>query len=499
MINENMSYNYNEKNNKYYWSDFFDPQNRLMILKNNTNFFLDDEALEELLKKKATFWKKRNLSFRQYIKAYYEDFNNVLIDSIKKLTSIEDGTDILYIWWNYTRILEKTIWLDNVLDITDEEIKHANLNKSKYHNSYHINIVNDDETLRSIIDNEYILLDLETTWFNKLNQIIEFWWIIYNRKINKDRLDEITKIKNDSTLLGMLKYIKMDYIKDNFNIIKNISKELIDYMSNETYWSIVNENWEEIFINIENNLIEENILWWFDFWSLLIKKELFIEKINKIILSWNIDNVGLKYNRQIHFYLEHYKDFSNSMNESIHHIKNETRTKKWLKSDVVIKWLNKLLDWAIILAHNAKFDMSKIEEFYNDFKIKWPKIKAIYDTINIFQFINKQIKIADKISFYNLDYITKLYLWVDLKSLDFAWWDNSNKDRHTAIYDVKLTNRNLIKAYEAYKSYIDDNSELLINEILNNVSKGKEKSKKQKKSKNTKEQLVGDDIIRQLF
>jgi len=112
----NKEYNRDEINKKYYGYKYFDVNNRLEILKNNSNFKLDDETLEELVKQKCSFWSKRNLSFRQYIKAYYEDFKDKLQEEIKKMTSLNDKGDVILLWWNYNRVLEITIWLDNVLE-----------------------------------------------------------------------------------------------------------------------------------------------------------------------------------------------------------------------------------------------------------------------------------------------------------------------------------------------------------------------------------------------
>ena len=113
---ENKEYNRDEVNKKYYWYRYFDVNKRLEILKNNNNFKLSDEDLEELVKQKCSFWSKRNLSFRQYIKAYYEDFREKLQEEIKKMTALNDKWDIILLWGNYNRVLEITIWLDNVLD-----------------------------------------------------------------------------------------------------------------------------------------------------------------------------------------------------------------------------------------------------------------------------------------------------------------------------------------------------------------------------------------------
>jgi len=47
----------------------------------------------------------------------------------------------------------------------------------------------------------------------------------------------------------------------------------------------------------------------------------------------------------------------------------------------------------VVLAHNINFDMTKIAHFFNDFKVKGPNVKKIVDTMDIFQLINKKVKI----------------------------------------------------------------------------------------------------------
>lgn len=484
--------NFNNANTKYYWYEFFDINNRVNILKNNTNFYLSNNDLEELVKKKCTFWNKRNLSFRQYIKAYYTDFKEKIVDEVRKLTSLDPLSDVLMIWWNYNRVLEITAWLDNVLDddLSEEDIEKKNKEVSVL-NNYKIDRVSKYQEIKDILKGEYILLDLETTWFNKLNQIIEFWCVVYNRAINLNTINETQYINNEKLFLSIFKYFKSEFINDNFDKFIELSTIVKDYNNNfnKELENKINSNiefnveykYEQVYENIFTEYNKNNKSIIIDF----LNNNNFIENLSKNItldILFDkfkiIDNFDFKYNKKIHFYIEHYKDYSNKMNESIHHITNETRTKKWKKIDDIIPALQKLLDGWVILAHNAWFDMWKISEFFNDFKIKWPNIKAAYDTINFFQIINKEMNISNKVSFYNLDYLTKLYLWVNLSIAD----DESSKDRHTAIYDVNLTNANLNKAINVAESYIKDKEHNLINEILINIWKWivEKKSKKEK-------------------
>jgi len=449
-----MAFNPNLKNEKYYWNIYFDVNKRLNILKNNTNFILSDDEIEELVKKKCTFWNKRNLSFRQFIKAYYEDFKAKLIEEIKKLTSLDPNSDVLLLWWNYTRVLEKTIWLDNII----ENEKTKMLPKT----FYTIDRFSKYEEIKKVLANEYLMLDLETTWFNKLNQIIEFGWIIYNRKITKteERIWEAKYIANEKLLLSIFKYFDEKYLywEDWYDIILELS----------IYWL----ECQKSKIKLDKEVLKE-IISRFDFNYSNLTEVSLLEKFELI------NNFDLIYNKQIHFYVEHYKDFSNKMNESIHHISNDKRTSVWKKTEDILPALHKLLTGQVVLAHNALFDISKISEFFNDFKYKWPKINKIYDTINLFQIINREMWIGDKINLYNLDYLSKLYLGINLSS---SSWD-ATQDRHTAIYDVKLTNRNVIKAQDTINAYILDNWTPLINDLLKNIWKDK-KVKLDKATKN---------------
>ena len=301
----------------------------------------------------------------------------------------------------------------------------------------------------NILEDEFLLFDTETTWFNKLNQMIEFWWIIYNKKIKKD-LKSIQQVKkevfNENLLLSIIKFLSEDFLLNNkgLDLLENLSKDLIEN----------NLNKEEIINKFLNNLKPEYLI------------NINIESL-KIKLLQNITNYKLTYNKKIHFYFELYKDYVTETTYNVHHISNELIVQKWLPIERILKGLYDLLEGQTILAHNIKFDITKIEEFFNDFKFNWPKIKKIIDTMDIFQVFNKEIKIDSKVYSYSLDKLSKLYLW-----LDFKIENESAQDRHTAIFDVKLTYKNLLKIKDLIKEYLEYEKLLLleINIIENNIN-----------------------------
>jgi len=284
----------------------------------------------------------------------------------------------------------------------------------------------------NILEDEFLLFDTETTWFNKLNQMIEFWWIIYNKKIKKN-LKSIQQIKKevfeDNLLLNIVKFLSNDFLLKNswLELLENLSKELVNNNTNKKniIWNFIKEIKETdlININIEN----------FEF-----------------ILNNKITNYKLTYNKKVHFYFELYKDYVTETTYNVHHISNELLQQKWLPIERILKGLYDLLEWQVILAHNINFDITKIKEFFNDFKYNWPNIKMIIDTMDIFQVFNKEIKIESKVYSYSLDKLSKLYLW-----LDFKIENESAQDRHTAIFDVKLTYKNLLKIKNIIIDYIE--------------------------------------------
>lgn len=437
-----MNLNYRQENTNIYWSWYLDYKYRLDIIKDNYSFYLDDEKLDELLKKKCAFWNKRNLTYKWYIRSHYTEYKDALQKVLIKTTSLEDESDAIFLWANDTRI--RNIILD-IPYYLDKEL----LNNNKFS----IYKPNNFLEVEKLLNDEYFLFDTETTWFSKLSQIIEFWWILYNRKIYKNRINEARDYwkKTQESVLNIFNYISDELLNSNTELFNNIKD--------------ISEN-----INLDINEKKEKL------------KE--ITNVNENIIN-RLKIFDFKYNKVIHFYIKPYKDFSNSETLNVHKIKNEKLIEEWKDPQSVVVWLYKLLHNKTIIAHNVEFDILKLIELFNDFDYKIPPMKKIIDSIHIFQKINEELGIFNQISKYSLSYLSKLYLWIDP---DIDEWDivtNSNNkfsnQRHTAIYDVKLTNQNIQKSL-SYTKRKDD--KIFINDLLLNINKWQKSMKNNKNNDN---------------
>jgi len=427
-------FDYEEQLKKYFWYGYLDINKRLEILHNNNNWFLEKKDLIELLEKTAAFWKwrKERWKYKTYIKKDYDDFLSSLKEEVKKNTSLSPESDAILLWANHKNIIYYINW---ELEI-NEKIKEKTFTKYTIKELYEL------KEIKNILDNEFFLLDTETTWFNELNQIIEFGWIIYNRKVdNSDlRLKEVLNVKNikSNSILSIFKYIQYDFLKEKwFFIIKE-------------YATLLEENSKYK----KSNKEEERIKYFSLLEELSNKLKDYLININKKEFDYLlvlIDDFNLVHNRKIHFYIKPYKDYITDITYNVHHITNDLITEKGIEIDKVWNGLYKILENQHILAHNVWFDMTKIVELFNDLKLKWPKVKGFYDTINIFQVLNNELDIWNKITKFNLDYLSKVYLGVNL-NLE----TENTKDRHTAIFDVKLTKSNIDKVYNDVKKYKDN-------------------------------------------
>lgn len=488
-----------QKITNFYWWDFFSNKERLEILKNNSNYILTFEELNELLSKKSSIW-NRNLSYRQNIRPTaskksetvynsYNNFKSKLEFKISNLTSLDYKSDLLYLWWNWNRIYE--ILLNDVIHEYDSEEDFSKLDKDKkqeikikkekelenlkkeddyilkqyIHTNYEKDKIKDYEHLLDIVNSEFVLLDLETTGFYNLHQIIEFGWRCYNREFRKtlERIEEVKKIKTKENFLSVVKFFNTDYLyySDGYELLKSISNHIISKINNDYQISDIVKT--EDFNDIVNKI---------DFWQSNINKETFISMILKMNVFY------FKYSLQVHFYIKQYKDYVNKFNEWIHHISNDIIQTQWKTLEESCNAIYKFLNNQVVLAQNSDFDLLKISELFNDAKKKWPKIKNIYDTINIFTEWHKKLWIANLVTYNSLDYITKLYTGVDMKDATLSW----TKDRHTAIYDVNLTKKMVDYVVNTNKEYDDakdtETKEKIINRLLKNINKEKKEKKK---------------------
>lgn len=425
-----MNYFNNNKNWEYdwYWKGKLDHNKRLEIFKDNYNFYLEEKELTELLGRKSPWqWNITNLA---YLRSNYTTFLSKMKYFVKNLTSLEEEAVPLLLWWNISRITHKI-----ALAKTEEEQKVSNylFEEALYNNlKYSLYKVANSKEIKDIINWEFFLFDTETTGFTKLSQIIEFWGILYNRKALKSRMPEVRAywLKNRKSVLFLFNYLTDTVIQETtaYKEIKQIS------LSEDLSKQDKQDKILELIKNYEPN-----------------------SKITEEVVR-EIDDFNFTYNRSVHFYIKPYKDVSNDQVQAVHWISLDKTIEQWLEVKEVIKALKKFLEGKIVIWHNVDFDIKKLAEMFNDFDEEMPKFNKIIDSINIFQVLNKELWISSKVNKYNLDYITKLFLWVS---------DNEAEDRHTAIYDVKLTYQNILKAIKE----LDNKTDLSIQLLLQNISK----------------------------
>lgn len=426
-----------------YWNWYLDNTYRRDLLEDNYNFYMTEEELLELLKTKYPYW---NLTYQEYLITNYNKFLSNINLFFKKLTSIEEDSTMLKIWANHKKVKELLVngswdefkFLKSITKLELINNKNFTLYRPK-----------DYQEVIDILNEEFFLLDTETTGFTKLSQIIEFWWILYNRKASLENISEIRAywLKNQNSILYLYNFLPDRILTEKiFEEIKDIASKEID----------LKEKQEELFNYFQK--IYPN------------------PKLTKEIV-WVVNDFNFKFNRLVHFYIKPYKDVSSDSVLEVHNIPIEKTIKEWLEAKEVVSWLKKFLENKIIIWHNVSFDYNKIAELFNDFDTPLPKINKVIDSISLFQQLLTWIWIGSKVNKYSLDYMIKLFLWIDMKNVEEKTENDfsESNQRHTAVFDVKLTHQTLLKAVEYI--WLKDN-ELEIQRLLKNIKKEDKKKLK---------------------
>lgn len=180
----------------------------------NDNFFLTKEAFLELLDKKACI---RWLYGESYKKVFMENpkkFQSTLEELVQRLYRSDEKYDALLLYANLPRIAPYLIDGEKGL-----------IEMPKYSYTYNPYIPKSIEEVREIMK-EYILIDLETTGFTKLSQIIQvgigFFWERWTEW--EDEYDFSTLLRKSEFFVASYK----DYINNEITDITGITQNDID-------------------------------------------------------------------------------------------------------------------------------------------------------------------------------------------------------------------------------------------------------------------------------
>lgn len=291
----------------------------------NDNFFLWKEDLINLLNKRSGIKWLYGWTYKELYMTNLNKFNNALYNAINHLFSSDEKYDALLLYANKERIWPYIIDWEKALS-----------DKPEFFYEYNPYIPQDIAEIEEIMK-DYILIDLETTWFTKLCQIIQvgigFFW-------------------------------------------------------------------------------EANV--------------------------WNEDYDKSKMLRKTEFFVAPYKDYINDEIFDITWIRQQDIEEKGHNIEKVLDFLYTILDGKVVAAHNAAFDYWKICEAFIDFRRKPPVPSKLIDTIDLFKLINLKKKFG--LWQFNLNRMAKAFLWEDIENLD---------ERHTALFDVKVTHEALKAATTA--------------------------------------------------
>lgn len=134
----------------------------ISLFKDNDNYFLTKKEIEEWMKRQWTFSSFRGKTYKQAFLSSREDTIRALEKAVCGLYPSDSDFDGLILYANLTRIL-KTVFEEEGVEVEEEP-------KVKWEYEPYV-----PENTEEIIDimKQYILLDLETTGFGRLDQIIQ--------------------------------------------------------------------------------------------------------------------------------------------------------------------------------------------------------------------------------------------------------------------------------------------------------------------------------------
>lgn len=141
------------------------------LFKDNDNYFLPTKELKELLKKQGSFGWLRGKTYKQSFLHQREKTIAELEKAVSKLYSSDSDFEGLILYGNLTRIIN-TVFNENDVEIPDTPAL-------KF--EYEPYIPADTAEIKEIMK-KFILLDLETTGFWRLDQIIQVGVGFYGEK-----------------------------------------------------------------------------------------------------------------------------------------------------------------------------------------------------------------------------------------------------------------------------------------------------------------------------
>lgn len=259
---------------------------KFWIIKNNENFFLEKKEIDELLKKRNVIGRNKSITYKNYILRNSEDFDEDLYTKAETIVNTDNEYDLVYILWNYNRIKKYVAWMD----IYDDR---------RYNIEYNKTLFNSKEEIKQFINNEdYIIFDLETTWFWKLDQITQFWWIIYKKWKASWKLEFLLKpykmkVWQEVQELTWITNYKME--KEGKNIDKvadaiyNLlhDKNIIAHNIAFDYWKI-----QEFFIDLNRDIpLPKMIIDSIDMTKKIAQEDLIIDHIKWFSLNYLVKNI----------------------------------------------------------------------------------------------------------------------------------------------------------------------------------------------------------------